>query len=178
MHRLVAPAIAALAIAIAAPAFAATGGPVSVSIGPALQKKADVYGARELRDLTRSLDETVNAALAHAKAPPARVSLVIDDATPNRPTFEQLGRFPGLSINSIALGGARVSGYVEGADGSRTPVSFSWYETTLENERGAVTWTDADRAFSQLADQIAHGDIPHQTLARAITPHDDFGNWR
>jgi hypothetical protein len=132
---------------------------INVSIGPALQARAHDFGARELEYLSKDLRETVAHALAHARFVPVRVDLVIEDATPNRPTFEQLSRSTGLSMWSIGLGGARISGTVVGPDGTARPLRYQYFETDLREDRGAVTWTDADRSFSFLADDLAHGHI-------------------
>jgi len=154
----VATASAALCLGAAALAQPPMSGVVTVSIGPALQVKAKDYGERELSDLAKDLHDEVARAAARARGPrPIRIDLVIEDATPNRPTFDQLGRTPGLSLRSIGLGGARVSGVVTYADGAQRPFREQFYETDLYNERGATTWSDADRAFDKVADAVHDG---------------------
>lgn len=181
MNRLVAPALAVLAIAaVAASAVAKTdaaGGPVTVTVGAALQKKADLYGPRELKDLTRWLDETAEAALRNNRAGIVRANLVIEDARPSRPTPSQQSRRLGLSaFHSIGLGGARVSGYVETADGDRKPVDFSWYESDIRNEVATTTWSDASRAFQYLAGNLARGETV-DTVHHADGGNGDFGTF-
>jgi hypothetical protein len=149
---------AALCLGAAASAQPPAGSVVTVRIGPALQRKAEDYGQRELGELAKDLHDQVAHAAARARGPrPVRIDLVIEDATPNRPTFDQLSRTPGLSLRSIGLGGARVSGLVTYADGAERPFRDQFYETDLWNEHGAATWSDADRAFDKVADAVYEG---------------------
>jgi hypothetical protein len=158
--RLLFAATALLGFAASAHAQPAPATSVSVSISPALEQRARDYGQRELTDISRDLQQSVEDAVRHARvAPPVRVDLVIEDAVPNRPTFDQLGRNVGLSLRSVGLGGARVSGVVTYADGSQRPIREQFYETDLREERGVVTWSDADRAFEQVAYDIGHGKL-------------------
>ena len=155
--------VAAASLGFASIAFAQTypATVVNVSIGPALQQRANDYGPRELTDISRDLQQSVQRAVSHARtAPPARVDLVIEDAVPNRPTFDQLGRTVGLSMRSRGVGGARVSGVVTYADGAQRPVREQFYETDFREERDLATWSDANRAFDQVAYDIGHGKFP------------------
>jgi hypothetical protein len=162
------------------PAAAPGYGPhVNVSIGPMLQDRAArFYGLRELGELQDDLTRTVERALARSRgAAPAAVDLVLEDAKPNRPTFEQLGREPSLSMRSIAIGGARVSGWATMPDGTRVPVRFSWYESDLRNELGAATWSDAYRAFQMLAADLSRGRIPQRYGPGDLSArNNDFGD--
>ncbi|HTI66390.1 MAG TPA: hypothetical protein VL460_02460 [Caulobacteraceae bacterium] len=178
MRRTAALALSALLLSASPAAFAATVPPVTVTIGADLQSKADKsYGVRELADLSAQLRHDVERAFARASAAPVqRVDLVIESATPNRPTFKQLKRI-GLSLNSIGLGGASISGTVTTADGKTTPVSYHWYETDLRNEYGLVTWSDAYRAFDRFAGHIARGDLPAQAKYTPDRDAGDFGRW-
>ena len=85
---------------------------------------------------------------------------MLEAATPNRPTFNELSAFPGLSMTSFGLGGAAVTGTVTGSDGAQRPISYRWYETDIHQVLGYGTWTDADRAFDLLSSQLAHGKAP------------------
>lgn len=159
-------AAALLAGAAANPANAqpyapsAGGGAVAVSLGPMLQSRARVYGERDLAELQEDLAREVERALARPRgAAPTHVDLVLEDAKPNRPTFEQLGREPSLSMRSIGIGGARVSGWATMRDGARVPLRFSWYESDIQNERASGTWSDADRAFQMLAADLSRGRV-------------------
>ena len=178
MRALAAAALSGLIVstAVAPVAFAASPAEVNVTIGPALQKKTASYGARELDHLRVELKKEVVEALARRNAPVQRVDLVIEAATPNRPTFDQL-RQPGLSMQSVGLGGAAITGQVTGADGSTRPVSYHWFETDLRNEVGAVTWSDAYRAFDRFAGRIARGDLPNQARYTPDPRAGDFGRY-
>jgi hypothetical protein len=178
MRALAALTAAAFVAGAASAASAAAVPEISISIGADLQKKADEsYGPREMDVLKKDLSQALARSFARASAQPLqRVDLTIDDAVPNRPTFKQLGR-AGLSLGSIGLGGAAVSGTVTTADGQIVPVSYNWYETSLWNEVGAITWSDAWRAFNRFSGDLARGERPHQ---RKVTPDryaGDFGRW-
>jgi hypothetical protein len=132
---------------------------VTVSIGPKLQAKASDYGQRDLDALAQELKKDVERDLsAKGRLGPggAHLELVIADAKPNRPTFAQMGRNPSLSMRSIGIGGATIEG-VETAEGSRRTLSYSWWESDIRQERGASTWSDADRVFDTFAHDYANG---------------------
>lgn len=136
--------------ALAAPAVSE----VKVSIGPALTQKADEIGTRDLDILAAELRRSVER-----KLPPrpggGTLSLVIEDAKPNRPTPQQMSNTPGLSLDSFGVGGARISGdYVDPA-GKTTPIAYSWWETDIRWARYGSTWHDAESAFDRLAARLA-----------------------
>ena len=88
----------------------------------------------------------------------ARIELVLTDLKPNRPTMEQIAKRPGLDpIRSRSIGGAAIEGTVILADGSTHEVSYDWFSSNLADVRGHGTWTDADRAYSRLARNLATG---------------------
>ena len=176
MRRLIPPfAAAVLALSMAGSAFAAA--PVTVTVGPDLAKKTKSYGARDVEEVRKWLAEAAEHALNRPGAKPiARADLVLADAVPNRPTFNQLGRNTSLSmLGSVGLGGAKITGTVTGTDGVVRPLTFAFYETSLQNERGATTWFDAERAFDMLSSKIAKGDIPQQTRMLSPTGTGLFG---
>lgn len=179
MRPFAALALTALVASAAPAAFAADVPAISIAIGADLQTKAErSYGLRELDYLKQDLTREVTEAFASAKAQPVQsVDLVIESATPNRPTFNQLRR-PGLSLQSIGLGGASITGTVTGLDGVVTPVSYHWYETNLWNLWGAVSWSDAFRTFDRFAHSIARGDRPQQAKYTPDRYAGDFGRWR
>ena len=149
---------------------------VNVSVSPALEQRAPDYGQRELTDISKDLQQTVRGAVRHARGPqPVRVDLVIEDAVPNRPTFDQLGRNVGLSMRSVGLGGARISGVVTYADGVQRPIRDQFYETDLRQELGVTTWSDADRAFEQVASDIGRGKLPDRYAGAGPTGSGHFG---
>ena len=176
MRALLAAAASSLAL-VAAGAASAQGPSVTVTVGPELQSKADRIGEREIEYLQKDLTRTVARALASSGA--QRADLVLEMAKPNRPTFEQLGRTPGLSMRSIGLGGASVTGSITAADGTIQPVSYRWYEQDLREARGATTWSGAGRAFQMLSYRIAKGDLPNQGPHRVGDKNDGlFGTAR
>jgi hypothetical protein len=146
--------LASASTAVAAPAS------VSVVIGPELQKKAEqTYGVREMRILADDLQTSVEKRLARTGAyDGARVELTLVDAKPNRPTFEQLGKTPGLSLESFGIGGATIEGRIVRADGSAQPVGYRWYETDIRQAYGYSTWHDAMWTFDRFAGRLAKGD--------------------
>lgn len=162
-------ALAAALVFSAAPAFAQSGrGPVAdvtVTVGPELREKADEYGVKEVERLAADLEADVEQALARqgrltgAQAGGARLELVLVDAQPNRPTMEQMQDTPGLSMESLSIGGAEIEGRFVHADGTVTPVAYRWYDKDLTEALGASTWWTAQRAFDRFAEKVAKGDL-------------------
>jgi hypothetical protein len=136
--------------ALAAPAVSS----VKVSIGPGLADKVDEIGQRDLDVLTAELRRTVEKRLP-ANADGGTLTLVIDDARPNRPTPQQLMTTQGLSMESFGIGGAKISGDYVDAAGARTPISYSWYGDDIRWARYGSTWQDAEEAFDRFADRLA-----------------------
>jgi hypothetical protein len=154
------PAIAATLLLMSASMAVAAPAQVIVGVSPDLQKKfARDYGQRESDLLTKYLRAEVETALARTSAhQDARVELVLEDVKPNRPTYEQLGNTPGLSLQSFGVGGATIEGRVVGADGSEQPLTYAWYETDIRRAWGQATWTDAERAFDRFARKLSRGE--------------------
>jgi hypothetical protein len=152
--------IALAAAALFAGASAAHAAPpvVTVTIGPELQEKTDTYGAREVAYLGEKLRASVERSLGRTGAlEDARVELVLLDAKPNRPTFEQLRDTPGLSMQSFGVGGAEIGGRIVAADGAVQPIAYRWYESDIRQAVGLTTWSDAISAFHRVAAQLAKG---------------------
>ena len=178
------PLALALAAALAGPvgataatAAAAPAGPsaasapevqVDVAIGADLRSEEARYGAREFPVLSDELKRAV--AKAAAQGGFSRLDLVIEYARPNRPTFNQLGLDPSLSFDSLAIGGATVTGRAVRADGRSQPLKFSWYESDLALEYGPTTWSDAFRAFQLLAVELKRGRVPDKFGPGRLTP--------
>lgn len=158
--RLLPAAAFGLALALAAP-LAALAAPatVQVRLDPKLEKLAVTrYGEKEVQDLASRLKTRVERALARTGAlPDATVELVLEDAMPNRPTMQELGAKPGLSMESFGVGGARISGRVVQADGAVTPVSYAWYETDIRQAQDKWTWSDAEWTFDRFASRLSQG---------------------
>ncbi len=153
--------LAPLAAVLAFSAGPATAEPalISVSLGPDLQEKADELGAREVQEQADRLAELVGRALArHGDLDGARIELVLTDLKPNRPTFQQSVDRPGLDGHrSRSIGGATIEGQITTADGRTLPVQYDWYSYSLADVHGFNTWSDADRAYRRLADNLADG---------------------
>jgi len=151
--------LAPLAVALAVCA-AASAAPVSVgdvTFSPKFNKTlVEKYGQREGEALASDVRKSLSRELAGIDAPHAvRVDVVIVDAQPNRPTFKEMGDRPGLSLQSIAVGGAKLQATLRDPGGAalRT-VEYSWYETDIRWEGAASTWTDASRAIRWFASQV------------------------
>jgi hypothetical protein len=178
MSRLsgLAAGLSALGLLFAASAASASPA-VNVTIGADLAKKTPQFGARDVEQIRGWLKEATERALARKGAASIeRVDLVLENAAPNRPTFEQMRRTPGLSFHSIGLGGAKITGTVTGADGVVKPVNYQWYENDLRQEHAAGTWSDAERAFYLLADRIAK-DKPADRLGPGAPTDGLFGDY-
>jgi hypothetical protein len=145
--------MASASAALAAPAS------VTVSVAPELQKKFDkTYGVREAAELTSDLQSSVEKALARTGAQDgARVELILTDVKPNRPTFKQMADTPGLSMESFGIGGAAIKGRVVAADGTESPIDYSWYETDIRQAYGNWIWHDAEWTFDRFARRLARG---------------------
>jgi hypothetical protein len=152
---------------------------VTVHIGPALAAKVRKLGETDVNEIAKELADTVRGDLQghHRLNAPIRADLILEDATPNRPTIQQLTDHPGLSESSLSLGGAAVSGVVTFADGHTQSLSYSFRQNSLRDELGAGQWTDAGRAFDYLGDDLAHGRIPHDRLDIRVADS-GFDQWR
>ncbi|MEE2526473.1 hypothetical protein V0U79_08845 [Hyphobacterium sp. HN65] len=160
------------ALMIAAPALAqnfianhagSPVGPVTVAeitIGEELEAKGDDYGRREFDRLTRTLSADLERELrsvyllADGNAE-AMLFVVIEDATPNRPTFAQQG-VSGLSWQSYGRGGAHITAELRTADGTvLSTYEYSWTTPSIQDARYASVWTDAYRTFDRFAARLA-----------------------
>ncbi|HEV7353789.1 MAG TPA: hypothetical protein VGN74_11750 [Brevundimonas sp.] len=161
LSLLYASVLAAGAAAASDARFQAPDGPaprVAVALGPDLQDKAEDIGQRDLDRLTGRLQREVEQALARDGGDVVSARLVLVDARPNRPTFEQVASRPGLdAFRSVSIGGARIEGEVTTADGVTRPVSYDWYSSNLADVRGFGVWDDADRAIDRFARRLADG---------------------
>lgn len=119
------------------------------------------YGERELQHLTERLQSKIeqkfakkNIAISDTATTVLRVTL--EDVKPNRPTFEQLSQEPGLSFQSIGIGGAEITSELIKADGdSLGKIDYKWYESNFHEAQFNSTWTDAHRAFNRYANKAA-----------------------
>lgn len=160
MMRYAAPLFAAalLAAPVAVHARApAAPAQVNVTIGKSLAARADRYGPRELDYLRSELTREVAAAAGRGGF--TRLDLVLQDATPNRPTPNMRARVPGVDLSSTSLGGATITGVAYGPSG-RQPVKSSFYETNFDTEVASDAWYDASKAFRFLAADLRRGRAP------------------
>lgn len=147
--------LSALALAMAASAGATT---INVTYSEDFAEElAENYGEREGTVLSEEVVEDLEAALAEAGADPARIEVVIVDAKPNRPTFEQVSDRPGLDMfRSVSIGGMTLSGVAYDEAGNEiASMDYDWYETDIRNVVPAGTWWDANRASRRFADRFA-----------------------
>jgi hypothetical protein len=153
--RLALAAIAGLVLAAAAPASALT---VEAKVSTEFQTKLEEnYGVREARTLTEALASKVEATFARQGVKAERVVVTIEDAKPNRPTWQQVSDKPGLDpMRSVSIGGARISGIAYDAAGAEIgSLDYDWYETDLSNVLAANTWSDARVTFDRFARRFA-----------------------
>jgi hypothetical protein len=136
-------------------------GDVVVTLGPDVIEAMEDLGEREVARQADELRETVSRELSRRGAlRGARVELTLVDLKPNRPTFQQTARQPGLDpILSRSIGGAAIEGQVITADGQRLPVRYDWFSANLRDVRGYAVWSDAERAYERLADNLAEGRL-------------------
>lgn len=149
-------AISALAgLLMAAPAFAVT---VEARVSQEFQTKLQRdIGVRESKVLTESLTKKVTQVFDQKRVKAERVVVTIEDAKPNRPTWEQTSNKPGLDpFRSVSIGGAHMTGTAYDASGKEIgKFEYQWYEPSIQNVIGYNTWTDAYRSFDRFAHRFA-----------------------
>lgn len=154
--RIATIAVSAIAgLLMASPAMALT---VETKVSTDFQKKLeDDIGVRETPVLTEILTSKIEKAFAAKGVKADRVVVTIEDAKPNRPTWEQVSNKPGLDpMRSISIGGARVTGIAYDASGKEIgTIDYNWYETDLNNVIAATTWSDARTSFDRFANRFA-----------------------
>lgn len=145
----------------AVPAAAQEGyGLGDVRIAEDFADEAEEYGQQ---DVERLLDELHDAVVLELEARGLRaddaerqIDLVLADARPNRPTFRQLSRNPGLSMQSFSRGGARIVAQIRTADGEIADrFEYDWYTRDIEDAFYRGVWTDAERAIDRFAQRLA-----------------------
>ncbi len=83
------------------------------------------------------------------------LNLVITNAEPNQPTFNQLSKNVSLSSQSYGLGGAAFEGTIT-IDGVQSgTISYAWFDTNIRFAARAGIWTDANRAIDKFARKTA-----------------------
>lgn len=147
--------IALSAIAIA-PFASATD--IQITYSAEFQEKLeDDYGIKEGDKLSEDIRGDLEREFGKANLDPARVTVTIVDAKPNRPTMEQMSRRPGLDmLRSKSLGGMDLHGVAY--DVSGTPVGeieYDWFENDITQVMAAGVWSDAKRASRRFARKFA-----------------------
>lgn len=83
--------------------------------------------------------------------------VTIENAKPNRPTFNQLSKDPSLSYKSFGVGGAEISAQVINANGD--VIGEAEYDNFPSLNSGpfqySATWMDAKRAFSRFSSKLS-----------------------
>ncbi len=117
----------------------------------------DEYGEREGEYLARTLRKDIEQALASRGVDASRIEVIINEAKPNKPTFEQLGDTPSLDYyRSISLGGMDVSARAFDAAGELIAATdYEWFEYDIRRTFNAGTWWDAQRASDRFSRRLA-----------------------
>jgi hypothetical protein len=153
--RTVLAALAGLSI-LAAPAASAL--TVETEMSADFQKKLEKdYGVREANVLTTALTSKIESRFASQGVNADRVVVTIEDAKPNRPTFQQVSDKPGLDpMRSVSIGGAHLVGIAYDASGKEIgTLDYDWYETDITNVVAYGTWSDARWTFDRFARRFA-----------------------
>lgn len=133
-----------------------------VRIGEPLEEKAREYGRADVEDLAGRLRDSLRRELDRVGLEGeggAMLFVTLVDATPSRPTVEQLSRRPGLSAQSVSIGGAEMTAVLRDAEGRELAAfRYAWTSPSIRDSAGRATWGDARRAFSRFARQVA-GEI-------------------
>jgi hypothetical protein len=169
------PILIACALAVlAAPALAAPVQIAPATASPKFQTKLErEIGAKELTVLSdyarHRLTRELTARGAQVGAPGGiTISIVVHDATPNKPTFAQLQKTPGLSYGlSFGLGGADLEATITNAAGASQTVRYKWYETDITQSFAVWTWSDAHRAIRRFAVDVAKAYVAAAPAAPA-----------
>lgn len=120
------------------------------------QKLEKDYGLKEGERLSQEVREDLEREFRKARIDPARVSVIILDAKPNRPTMQQMTDKPGLDmLRSKSIGGMDIKGAAYDASGQLlAEVEYDWYETNIQNVVASSVWGDANRASRRFAEKF------------------------
>jgi opacity protein-like surface antigen len=151
-----------LAVGLASPAAFAAETQTRITYSTEAQEKfEDDYGVREQARLEAYLHRALERALERegvslGETGGSILSITLEDAKPNRPTFKQLGDTPGLSYGaSFGIGGAQLTAEFRRAGGSMETFSYRWYESDITQAFGESNWGDAERAMDRFARRLA-----------------------
>jgi len=120
-----------------------------------------LYGERDIERLTERLETKLEQKFAKkgieiSDTASTVLRVTIEDAKPNRPTFNQLSSQPSLSFKSFANGGAELEAELIAAGGeSLGTMSYRYYENDIRDAQFGGIWYDAERAFGRFARRAA-----------------------
>jgi hypothetical protein len=159
---------------LAALAFAQSAGAVTlapVSFSPEFETELnEELGVREGDVLREDVERSIAAALARRGVTVGEgggtIEVVILDASPNRPTRQQLSDEPSLDfMRSFSIGGAELHGVIRGANGEvLTEVEHRRYNSSITEFHGmppAYTWSEARGAILRFANKVADAYVAH-----------------
>jgi len=118
------------------------------------------YGERDLTKLVGRLEKRLTKQLEKRGVEvdpnsPNVLRITLDDVRPTHPTMSQLSRNSGLSMRSVARGGASFKGTLVSNNGeAEGNISYAWYEHDICNSTGG-TWSDTNRAINRFAKKAA-----------------------
>lgn len=132
---------------------------VVISASDEVANETKLFDNRDVEQMKAVLHKKVMRQLTKAgtiNPNGVQLKLTLTDLKPNRPTMAQFRDKPGLSFQSIAIGGASIEGQIIAADGTEIgTVSFTWQESWIDQVQGATVWYDARRAFDRFARRFA-----------------------
>ena len=131
---------------------------INISYSEGLQKEfEETYGEREKSVLEEALTKRILKRVEQDNLEIARIDVIIEDASPNRPTQEQVRARPGLDqFRSVSIGGAKLNATIYGANGQLlTESTYKSYSPSIREARYGSTWWDAKRAFSGFATRVS-----------------------
>jgi hypothetical protein len=94
------------------------------------------------------------------------IEVVIVDADPNRPTWQQLRDEPSLDYHrSFSIGGAELRAVLRDSEGNvLTEVEHRNYNSSISEFHGmppGATWSEARRAIHRFANKVADAYVAH-----------------
>ncbi|MDG2044381.1 MAG: hypothetical protein P8J78_07205 [Maricaulis sp.] len=133
-----------------------------ISFSESMRAKADILGRSELARLSSYLREDLERALMQSSwlgisADETHLNVVILDATPNRPTMNQVNQSGGTHNREAVTGGASLSATLVRGGEEIANFTYSWQNDALDQNASYGIWTDARTTFDRFANSIADG---------------------
>lgn len=120
------------------------------------------YGDRSLDNLAKSLDRKMTKrfkkkGISVSEDAPVTLRVTIVDARNNRPTFKQVSQEPGLSFQSIRIGGVELTAdLVDQSGNTIDTMHYSYFERDFEiSDQFSSVWYDANQGFNFFAKEAA-----------------------